>query len=320
MKILFVANSVEGTLKYRVKLPCKALGADYADMTNSMSMQAMVNGNVVEMRSYDIIVWQFAYNQEQLTLIRKLQRANVKIVIDIDDDYINSNKYYPINYEDGRMSRLIEAIGMADLITTTTPALKETYIKYNSNVIILPNMISLSEFNVKHNDYSGTVGWYSSGIRYNEFVDIVGGWIPEQAKLYLAGSYIFNNFKHNNKLTVTDIFLPEDMAKILSNIDIGIIPLSLCKFNDGKSDLKGLELGCMSIPFIASPTEPYRALISHGSNGFLIHKRKQWTEYINLLLNDNNLRITMGNNARKVSELRSIENNIYKWRECYDNI
>ena len=80
MKILFVANSVEGTLKYRVKLHCKALGADYADMTNSMSMQAMVNGNVVEMRSYDIIVWQFAYNHEQLTLIRKLQRANVKIV------------------------------------------------------------------------------------------------------------------------------------------------------------------------------------------------------------------------------------------------
>ena len=317
MKILFIANSTEGTLKYRVQLPCKALGADYAVMTNAMTMQAMVNDKVVEMRSYDIIIWQFAYNQDQLMLIRKLQRANVKIVIDLDDDYINSNKFYPIDYSDGRMTRLIEAVAMADLVTVTTPALAETYGKHNSNVKILPNMIDISEFNIKHNEYDGVVGWYSSGIRYTEFNDIVGGWLPEQAKLYLAGSYVFNNFKHNNKKTVTDTFLPADIAEILANIDIGIIPLSLCKFNDGKSDLKGLEMNISGIPVCASKTMPYQKYIQEGKNGFLIKHRRDWTKYLNPLLNDKDLRDYMSVEAKKIASKRDINKNINLWKEAY---
>lgn len=316
-KILFIANSIEGTLHQRVLMPCKYLNADYAETINVLSMQCIVNNEIKDMSMYDLICLQFAWDNDLLWLIKKLNRLNIKTVIDLDDLYLDGgNKYYPIDYSNGSLPVLIKSMEACSLITVTTPYLAEVYGKYNKT-IVLENCIDINEFNIKHNEYSGTVGWYSSGIRYAEFNDIMSGWIPEDVKLYMAGSYIFNNFKHNNKIVV-DRWLPVDTPKIVANIDIGLIPLSLCKFNDGKSDLKGLEMGIMSIPTLCSPTEPYRALISHGSNGFLIHKRSDWTKYLNLLLNDNDLRITMGNNARKVSESRDIKTNINKWMEAYD--
>lgn len=328
MKILFIGNSTEGTLKQRVIMPCKYLNADYTPEINIMTMQCKVYVNIFgtmklqikDMTSYDVIVLQFAWDNDLVFLIKRLNKLGIKVVVDLDDDYFNSNPYYPIDYSDGRMDNLIKSISMADLITVTTDSLAETYSKYNDNVVVLPNMIDIDEFDkyaLACNINNGlTVGWYSSGIRYAEFNDIMAGRIPDDVHLYLAGSRIFNNFKHKN-LTVVDRFNPADTPKILANIDIGLIPLSLCKFNNGKSDLKGLEYGAMSIPPIASPTEPYKKLIKHGCNGFLAKHGRNWTHYIELLINDNDLRINMGKEARKVSESRDIKLNMGKWIESY---
>jgi len=222
-----------------------------------------------------------------------------------------------MHYSDGNIGRLTQAITKADLITVTTDSLAETYSKYNSNVKILPNMIEVSEFDkVKRYGFCKTCGWYSSGIRFEEMRSILEGWIPEGLNLFLAGSKIFENFKYKDKVVV-DTFKPDNLPYILSNIDIGLIPLSLCRFNDGKSDLKGLEMGIMEIPFIASPTAPYREMAKHNNGMFLINKRRDWTKYINLLVNDSKLREQMGRSAREYALTRSIEKNIHLWTESY---
>ena len=326
MKILFIGNSTEGTLKQRCIMPCKYLdNADYSPEINIMTMQCKTYVNIFgtmkmqvkDMTSYDVIVLQFAWDDDLVFLISRLIKLGIKVVIDLDDDYFNSNPYYPIDYSDGRMDNLIKSISMADLVTVTTDSLAETYGKYNNNIIILPNMIDIDEFDLnKKLPFAFVVGWYSSGIRFEEFRSIVEGWIPENVSLYLAGSKIFENFKHEFKV-VRDRFSPAELPDVLSHISIGLIPLSLCKFNDGKSDLKYLEYGAMGIPAIASPTEPYRKLIKHGVNGFVAKHGRQWTKYIYELINDNDLRIAMGKAARLVSESRDIKNNIYKWKEAY---
>lgn len=339
MKILFICNSKEATLKYRVLLPAKYLGADttydYTDIpyelkegrVNVMTMEVRVNMNILGMTQiiirpfsyYDVVVLQFAWDADLILLITRLKKLGIKVVLDYDDDLFNGNPYYPIDYSDGRMENLKKSINMADLITVTTESLVETYGEYNSNVKILPNMIDLSEFESILSrvrvERESTVGWYSSGIRFAEFQSIVQGWIPEEVELYLAGSPIFRNFKHP-KLTVEDRFNPVDTPRILSNIDIGLIPLSLNRFNNGKSDLKGLEYGAMGIPFIASPTEPYKELINHGVNGFLVKRGRDWNKYIKLLLDDKT-RADMGKEARKISEGRDIKKNIGLWTDAY---
>ena len=326
---------MEGTLKYRVILPCKYLYADYASTINVMEMKAIVMVNILgtmqaqirDMDSYDVIILQFAWDNDLVFLIDRLNKAGIKVVLDFDDDYFHGNPYYPIDYSDGRMDNLIKSMKSADLITVTTESLAETYGKYNK-VRILPNMIDLREYPIWvqgelrdiliHRESGKRVGWYSSGIRFEEFKSIVGGWLPPDVHLYLAGSTIFEDFKHDN-LVVEDRFNPVETPRILSNIDIGLIPLALNRFNDGKSDLKGLEYGAMGIPFIASPTEPYKKLIKHGVNGFLVKHSRDWAKYINLLMDDK-LRATMGREARKVAEGRDISKNISKWSNAYKMI
>ncbi len=73
----------------------------------------------------------------------------------------------------------------------------------------------------------------------------------------------------------------------------------------------------MNIPFIASPTEPYKKLVKHGVNGFLAKHGRDWTKYIELLISDNKLRYEMGREARKVSESRDIKKNISLWERAY---
>ena len=324
IKILFICNSTEGTLKQRVIMPAKYLHADVAHEINVMSMQAKIMINIFgtmkatirDMNYYDIIILQFAWHDDLVFLIDRLNKLGIKVVLDFDDDYFHRNPYYPIDYSRGRMDNLIKSMSMADMITVTTESLAKTYSKYNSNVKILPNMIDISEFKPKAND-GKVVGWYSSGIRFAEFRDIVEGWIPENVCLYLAGSTVFNNFKHKNKIVV-DRFNPVDTPKVLAMIDIGLIPLKLCRFNDGKSDLKGLEYGAMNIPFIASSTEPYKKLVRHGINGFLVKHSRDWNKYIKLLIVDDRLRYDMGKAARKVSESRDIKLNINLWEEAYN--
>jgi len=328
MKILFIANSMEGTLKYRVNLPAKYLNADVAVETNVMTLQVKIMVNILgkmqpqikSITDYYVVILQYATDPDLIFLIKRLSKLGIKTVIDMDDDLINSNPFYPIKKE--TTIKIIEAIKLVDLLTVTTESLVETYGKYNQ-VKILPNMIDISEWDRLYKteiyDLFPVVGWYSSGIRYAEFCDVVGCWIPEDVHLYLAGSKIFEKFKHGYKMVI-DRFNPTDTPKILSNIDIGLIPLSLCKFNNGKSDLKGLEYGAMNIPFIASPTEPYKKLIRHGVNGFIAKHGRDWTKYINLLINDSKLRNDMGSEARKVSEARDIKSNIGLWEDCYGRI
>ncbi len=343
-KVLYICNSKEATLKYRVLLPAKHLGADtthdYTDIpyelkegrVNVMTMEVRVNKNILGTTQiitrpfsyYDVVVMQHAWDDDLIILILRLKELGIKVVLDYDDDLYHDNPFYPYDYSDGRMKNLTEAIQLADLITVTTPALAETYGKYNK-VSTLPNMIDLSEYPIWvqgelkdiliHRKPGKTVGWYSSGIRFEEFKSVMEGWIPEDVHLYLAGSIIFKGFKHENK-TVAARFKHEDNPKILSNIDIGLIPLALNRFNNGKSDLKGLEYGAMGIPSIASPTEPYKKLIKHGVNGFLIKHGRDWGKYINLLLDDKT-RADMGKEARKVSESRDIRKNIGKWTDVY---
>jgi hypothetical protein len=47
---------------------------------------------------------------------------------------------------------------------------------------------------------------------------------------------------------------------LMNDIDIGLVPMSDTGFSLGKSALKGMEFSARGIPFVASPSDEYRAL------------------------------------------------------------
>ena len=46
----------------------------------------------------------------------------------------------------------------------------------------------------------------------------------------------------------------------VAQLDTGIVPLQRSRFNEAKSNLKGLEYAALGVPFVASPTAEYERL------------------------------------------------------------
>ena len=82
------------------------------------------------------------------------------------------------------------------------------------------------------------------------------------------------------------------------DLDIAIIPSKPILFNThGKSPIKFFELSVLRIPVVASNTSPYREVIEHGENGLLARNSKEWLELLKPLIQDRELRTTIGQKA-----------------------
>lgn len=68
--------------------------------------------------------------------------------------------------------------------------------------------------------------------------------------------------------------------------------------HNSKFATKWLESSVLGIPLIASDIEPYRRVIRHGENGFLVRREHEWGRYLKLLADDPELRQRIGMAAR----------------------
>ena len=99
-------------------------------------------------------------------------------------------------------------------------------------------------------------------------------------------------------------------TKLLSEIDLGIMPLPNNPFERGKCGYKIIQYGASHKASIASPVGANNKIISQGVNGYLAETTEDWITNISMLINDKELRDQLGLNARKnVEENYSLQIN-----------
>jgi glycosyltransferase involved in cell wall biosynthesis len=221
------------------------------------------------------------------------------------------------------LDNLKKAMSLVDFLQVSTPELSQLYSKYNDHIVVLENCIEneLYDSVPKVKNTKPVIGWFGTKT-HSEDLRIVDGCIPDNAKLLIAGFPDIKDttlFKYHEDIEFVPPYELKDLPQIVKQCDIGIIPLVECKFNDGKSDLKGLEFAAGSIPTVASDVAPYRRWIRHGENGYLAkgNKSKFWIRYLNELVNNQELREKMGKEAKIDAENRDIKSYIHKWVEVY---
>lgn len=87
--------------------------------------------------------------------------------------------------------------------------------------------------------------------------------------------------------------------ELLGQSDINLAVLDRCKITDAKSEIKWLEAGAMGIPSIVSATSNYYDVIEEGKTGFIADSNEQWKAKLTALINDAELRNTVGSNAQE---------------------
>jgi glycosyltransferase involved in cell wall biosynthesis len=84
----------------------------------------------------------------------------------------------------------------------------------------------------------------------------------------------------------------------IRNIDIGLAPLVPNLFNTSKSPIKAVEYGMWGIPSVLPNMVTYAREFEHNKNCLMYNNSKEFTEALELLINDEQARNTLGIAAR----------------------
>lgn len=322
---------------YRVYSPLKAAGIDIIPgiIDNQVNFESI--------DKTDLILIQRDFGQElnnYESIVNYARSQKKPVVYDIDDLLIDLPESHPdrinLTYNHALLP-MIRSISESDLVTVSTPNLKELLIAYNPNISVLPNYLDttfwqLREPTLNTNENKPIIlgymggGSHTSDLKYiqpvisklfnrygNKIKFIVWGLRPpkellehSQTKWVRVSSYSYEDFVNIFQGQQADIFI----APLVDNI-----------FNRCKSEIKFLEYSALGSVTVASNLEPYNRIIKNGQNGFLASTLEDWEDYIARLIDNPRLRFEMALKAQEtVQKDWLISNNADKWKTAYQDI
>jgi glycosyltransferase involved in cell wall biosynthesis len=286
------------------------------------------------LKNFDIVLAQRWNKHTGLGTWRQARTPFSRLVYDIDDNVFSVDKEnwgaHSLYAREDIRDATIHAAEVADLVTVSTEPLAEVMKEFNKNTVVLPNHVSswvLDLPRVKRD--RPRVGWQggaSHGLDIGVAADPVRrflrrfpGW-----DLQLNGTDYRPTFKADPDRMFYEkwIQVNTDARAYYSSIDydIGLAPLVPTVFSRSKSGLKAIEHAARGIPTIASDCEAYRAVITHGVNGFLVKRDHEWLSYLSELARDDDLRAKMGAAAKDMARRHLIEDGWTMWRDAYEGL
>lgn len=181
-----------------------------------------------------------------------------------------------------------------------------------NKIVILPTVIDIDAYSVKKN--------YANS-------KIVIGWIgsPTTFKYVKNNTPIFSKLLEKDTVELHIVGATEDLGlgdkvkyltwteetevALISQFDIGIMPLENTPWELGKCSYKLIQyMGC-GIPVVASAIGMNKEVVDEGINGFLVRAEYQWFDKLTQLIADSELRQELGKQGRiRVESAYSIQN------------
>jgi glycosyltransferase involved in cell wall biosynthesis len=148
IKMLVVPSDRTGVGYFRSLAPHLYMAEHYGDLFDIDIVYEMPTSIPLDkfLKQYDLIHFhkQLDKNCEIINLIKFL---DIKCIMDVDDHW-DLGKYHPMSLtaeKENWKGPIIEHLKLADYVTTTTPFFKKEIMKYNKNVIVIPNAINPEE-------------------------------------------------------------------------------------------------------------------------------------------------------------------------------
>jgi glycosyltransferase involved in cell wall biosynthesis len=309
VKVHFWSADTAGSACYRAVLPAAALS--WLGHQTSYGVRLPPNW-----ASYDTFVGCRVAQVDPSLMWIKLKDEGKRLILDLDDDYFHidpSNVHAAKVWDLEMLGRLAHNMGIADLVTCCSEPLAAVLRDYAPRVEVIPNGLP-AQYLGHPRDYQAEgrplyVGWAGTSSSMAELPETVRalnriaryprpsgvmvrlvGISPEQAMgLGLRGRQIG---------ALGWVERIEEYLYRVSEFDVWCAPYRDVPFNRAKFATKWLEASVLGIPLIASDIEPYRRVIRHGENGFLVRYEHEWGKYLKRLVDDPGLRQRVGMAAR----------------------
>ena len=268
-------------------------------------------------QGYDVVVGCRVAKPGPSRTWREMKERGIRLVMDLDDDYFNLDRSnaeaYQVWSQPLLRRGLIDNIALADTVTCCSEPLAEVLRGYHGDVRVIPNGLP-AQYLGEARDYNPdvlSVGWAGTSSTMHElavpgvvralnriadyqrpgatFVRLVGIDVRTAMGCGLRGGRLgalgwVENFGH--------------YLQAVSEFDVWVAPYRDIPFNQAKFPTKFLEASILGIPLVASDIEPYRRVIRHGENGFLVRREHEWGRILKQLADDPELRQRIGMTAR----------------------
>lgn len=262
--------------------------------------------DVERMNDYDVIfIYRGALMTRGIRYEKLLRQSRAKLIFDFDDavwllKVSDANRRFGWMKDPGKTSRLI---GMSDQVFAGNEYLANYARGFNRNVIVMPTTIDTDEYLPRQRRADGPVviGWSGSitTIEHFQFAVPVLKAIKEKYGDRVTFRVIGDSNFRMPELGIEGLpWRKETELEDLWAVDIGIMPLPNDEWAQGKCGLKGLQYMALGIPTLMSPVGVNSKIITPGKDGFLPSGMEEWISQLSRLIEDEELRRTMGDAAR----------------------
>ena len=197
----------------------------------------------------DVVVLQRPLRHQTYLTIRGLQQHGIKVVVELDDDFQAvqlTNAAYkessPLLSPEKNWEWLKKSCEIADWVTVTTPAVAARYAPHG-RVTVLPNYVPASYLSIERVPHAGTwVGWSGSVRTHPGDLELTQGQVSRaitDAGAYLhaigTGEGVRDRLGHSGPMSQTGWVSLADYPEFVVDLDVGIVPLKLNRFNAGRA-------------------------------------------------------------------------------------
>lgn len=266
--------------------------------------------DIIPTRKYDIIfIAREAFITGGTFFEHALKASGAKIIYDFDDAIwidVVSDKNKAFAWLKGA-SKTKSIIRLADLVIAGNEYLATYARHYNKQVLIIPTTIDTEMYKPKYHLHADpiVIGWSGSRTTIDHFKTVLPVLIRlkekygERIGFKVIGdpNFIFE------PLGIAGLpWIRERELEDLWSIDIGIMPLPDDEWTKGKCGLKGLQYMALEIPTVMSSVGVNMEIIQDGVNGFLASSTQEWVDKLSLLIDHDDLRISLGREGRRIVE------------------
>ena len=328
--VLFINGSestkrIQNLFSYRVLNQMEQLKAGFLE-SNTYSYDTFEPTMVLD---YRVIIFYLCPLTEKVNeAISLAKNLNKKVIFDIDNllfdtkytnviPFIKSLSMKEKQLIDDKIIRIGKTLKLCDVALTTTKSLAKELKNYISIVFInsdvvneemwkLSQNILKSGYNKKIKDHI-IIGYWSDNIAFNSDFDMIKPVLLKILKefknveILLIGEINFavNYNEFQSQIIYKKVINWKKLPQIISNADIILAPLEKNIFNTAKSEIKWVEAALVKVPTVASNFGIFKQVIKHKETGLLCSDLNDWYISLKNLINNENFRRKLGENAYK---------------------
>ncbi|MDV2502413.1 MAG: glycosyltransferase family 4 protein [bacterium] len=236
---------------------------------------------------------------------------DLPVVFDFDDAIFLSNTSEPNTYIERfkRPGKVATIIGWSQEVIAGNAFLAHFARQFNPNVTVIPSAIDTDYYQPLEEPPRRkeiVIGWIGSHST-RKFVATLKPAFQVLATRYPDVRFELVGTEHPitevPRLTARLWRLDRELADV-RGFDIGVMPMPDDLWTQGKCGFKAILYQALGLPLICSPVGVNRDIVHDGVNGFLADSTEEWVEKLSRLVEDADLRRTLGDKGRQSVEAR----------------